>query len=96
MSIESRWTIGAMASKNASEPSPVEACDRVGERARGQRAGGDDHAVPVRGRKARDLAALERDERVAQRRALDGGRESVAVDGERSARRDLVGVARSA
>ena len=43
MSIESRWTIGAMASKKASDSSPVSAADRLGQAGRGQRAGGDDH-----------------------------------------------------
>ena len=48
------------------------------------------------GREARDLAALERDERVGQHRALDGGRKAVAVDGERAARRHLVRVGAAA
>ena len=59
MSIEWRCTIGAIASKKASAPSPVSRADRLGERRRGERAGGDDHIVPVLGRQAGDLAALD-------------------------------------
>jgi hypothetical protein len=63
MSIVSKWTIGAMASKKASASEPVSQ-DRFGQRGRGQRAGGDDHAVPVGRRQAGDLAALDGDQRM--------------------------------
>ena len=45
-----------------------EPADRFGERRRGQGAGGDDDIVPVGGRQAGDLAALERDQRMGARR----------------------------
>ena len=93
MSIESRWTIGAMASKKASAPSPVSAPIASASARRGQRAGGDDDAVPVRRRQAGDLAALERDRADAPRTAAStAAREAVAVDRERAAGRHLVGV----
>ena len=70
MSIESKWTIGAMASKKASASSPVSVADGLGQRRRGQRAGGDDDVVPVGRRQAGDLAALDRDQRIGcERRA---------------------------
>ena len=51
-SIESRCTIGAMASKKASASSPVRSRMRRGKRRRGERPGGDDDAVPFRRRRA--------------------------------------------
>jgi len=93
MSMESRCTIGAMASKKASAPSPVSppiACASAGS----QRAGRDDHIVPFGGRQAGDLGALERNERVGEDRGLDGLGEAVAVDGESAAGRHLMGVGR--
>ena len=69
-----------------------QAADRLRERRRGQRAGRDDHIVPILGRQARDLAALERDERMGEDRRLDGFRKAVAVDRERAAGRHLMGV----
>ena len=92
MSMESRCTIGAMASKKASAPSPVSRPIASASAVRGQRAGRDDHIVPILGRKPRDLAALERDERMGEDRRLDGFREAVAIDGERAAGRHLMGV----
>ena len=63
---------------------------------RSQRAGRNDDIVPVVGRQAGDLAALERDERMGEDRSLDGGRKAVAVDGERAAGGHLMGVGASA
>ena len=57
MSIESRCTIGAMASKKASASSAGEAADAIGERRRGEGAGGDDDAVPVGRRQPRSPRA---------------------------------------
>ena len=60
----SKCTIGAIASKKASARLVGQRADRLGERGRGQRAGGDDDLVPVGRRQARDLAALDGDERM--------------------------------
>ncbi len=65
--------------------------DRVGERRRGEGAGGDDDAVPIRRRRG-DLLAADLDQRLRLERGGDGGGKAVAVDGERPARRELVGV----
>jgi hypothetical protein len=62
MSTLSRWTIGAMASKKDSSPSPGQLEDRVGKRGRGEGAGGDHHAVPVGRRQAGDLLAGDGDQ----------------------------------
>jgi hypothetical protein len=62
------------------------------ERGRSEGAGRDDDAVPVGGRH-RDFAARERDERMVFERLRHGGGEAVAVDGKRTARGHLVGVA---
>ena len=43
--------------------------DRLGQRGRGQRAGRDDHVVPVFRRQAGDFAAVDRDERMAENAA---------------------------
>ena len=66
-----------------------EGADRLGERRRGEGAGRDDDAVPVR-RQAGDLAALDGDQRVRCERLADRGRKSVAVDRQRAAGRHLV------
>ena len=92
MSMVSRWTIGAMASKKASSSSPVSVADRGRERRRGQGAGGDDDAVPVLRRQAGDFAALDCDQRLGDDRRLDRGGKAVAVDRQRAAGRHLVGV----
>ncbi len=42
MSMLSKWTIGAIASKKASASLPVGAADALGEAGGGERAGGDD------------------------------------------------------
>jgi hypothetical protein len=88
MSIESRWTIGAMASKKASESSPVSFQDRLGQGGRGEGAGGDDDAVPVAGgRPATSSRTMVMSGWAASRG--HGGREAVAVDGQRAAGRHL-------
>ena len=69
-----------------------EAADRFGERRRGERAGGDDDARPAGGREARDLAAVDGDERVGFEAGGDLGGEGHAVDGERAAGGDGVAV----
>ena len=84
-----------MASKKASDSSPLSAADRLGQRRRGEGAGGDDHAVPVGRRQARHLLAPELDQRMGEQRLLHGGGEAVAVDGERAAGRQLVRVGRA-
>ena len=85
MSIVSKWTIGAMASKKASASSPVSSRDRLGERRRGQRAGGDDRLVPVGRRQAGDFLAHDGDQRMGLERRGDGRRKSRR--GRRRARR---------
>ena len=58
--------------------------------------GGDDDAVPVGGRQAGDLLARDGDQRVGRRAArVTVGREAVAVDRQRAAGRQLVGVGRA-
>ena len=81
-----------MASKKASAPSPCETADRLGERARGQRTGRDDHVVPVARGKSGDFATLEGDKRMSQHRLLDRRGETVPVDGKSAAGRHLMGV----
>ncbi len=90
MSIVSRWTIGAMASKKASSSSPVSA--RMASASAGEVRGpvATIDAVPVGGRQAGDLAALDRDQRMRLERRRHRGREAVAVDRERAAGRHLV------
>ena len=58
--------------------------DRVRERGRGERPGGDDYALPVRGRQPRDLLAADIDQRMGGERGGDGCREPVAIDCQRS------------
>ena len=67
--------------------------DRLGERGRGEGAGGDDHGGPFLRRQAGDLAALDGDERMRFERRRDRVGEAVAVDGQRAAGRHLIGVA---
>ena len=67
--------------------------DRLGQRRRGERAGGDDDAVPVGRRQAVDLLAHGSSTSGSAASArLDRGGEAVAVDRERAARRQLVRV----
>ena len=68
--------------------------DGLGERFRGQRAGGDDDAVPV-GRSVADLFAADLDQRLAFERFTNGGGKPVAVDCERAAGGQLVLVRRA-
>ncbi len=95
MSMESRCTIGAMASKKASAASPVSAADGVGE------AGEVSGPVAMMtlshsaGGSAATLAALDRDQRMTVQRRGDGVREAVAIDRERAAGRHLIGVGRA-
>ena len=95
MSMESRCTIGAIASKNASAFSSVSCADRIRQRRRGEGAGGDDDIVPVRRRQAGDLAARDLDQGMLVQRLGHGGREAVAVHRQRAAGGHLVGVGRS-
>ena len=69
--------------------------DRFRERGRGQRAGGDDDAVPVLRRQPGDLLARNRYQRMRFERRRDRGGKTVAVDRERAARRHLMGVGRA-
>src|SRR5208282_1955862 len=68
--------------------------DRIGKRRRGERAGGDDDAVPVR-RRLEDFLSANVDERFALDRRGDRGGKAFAVDGERSAGRQLVAISRT-
>ncbi len=63
---------------------------RPGQGRRRQRPGGDDDGVPVPGRQAPDLAALDPDPRLGLQRPTDLGAEPVPVDGERRAGRHPV------
>jgi hypothetical protein len=94
MSIESKCTIGAMASKKASASSPVSAAMRLGEGGGGERAGRDDDAVPLRGRQAGDFGARDRRSADGRRAPRSRAAKSLAVDGERAAGGNLVGVGR--
>ena len=69
--------------------------DRFGERRRGERAGRDDDAVPIRRRQCRDLLAVDFDQRMGGERSGDGGGEAFAIDRQRSAGRHLIGVGRA-
>ncbi len=64
--------------------------DRLGQRRGGERPRRDDHIVPVLRRQAGDLGAVERYERMTEKRGFDGLREAVAIDGERASGRHLV------
>ena len=82
MSMLSRWTIGAMASKKARASCAGLRGDRFGERRSGQRAGGDDRRVV--GQRV-DPFAHHGDVRMLLDRPRDLGGESLAVDRERRA-----------
>jgi len=71
---------------------PGEAAHRLGERRRGQRAGGDDDAVPLGGGQAGHLLARDGDQGMSGERRRDGRREGVTVDRQRAAGRHLVGI----
>ena len=59
---------------------------------RRERPRGDDDAVPLGGREAGDLAALDRDERMGAQPLGHLHRKPIAIDGERAAGRQLVAV----
>ena len=90
LSMLSAWTIGAMASKKASESSPVSRWIASASGLRGQRPGGDDDVLPFGRRQAGDLAALDGDVGVAVDGRGDGIGEADAVDRQRAAGRQLV------
>ena len=69
--------------------------DGLGERRRGEGAGGDDDVVPLRGRQCRHLLAADVDQRMGGKLRGHGRRETLAVDRERAAGRHLVGVGRA-
>ena len=71
-----------------------ERADAGGEIGRGERAGGDDDAVPFV-RRHGDFAARQRDERMGGERRRDRGGKSVAIDRQRAAGRHLVGIGRA-
>ena len=66
--------------------------DRFRERGRGEGAGGDDHALPVRRRQRRDLLAANIYQRMGRKRGGDGCREPFAIDRQCSPGRDLMEV----
>ena len=65
--------------------------DRVGQRGRGEGAGGDDDAVPIV-RRQRHLLAADLDQRMRRQRLRDGRGKAVAIDRQRAAGRNLMGV----
>ena len=95
MSIESRCTIGAIASKKASASSPVSA--RIASASAGEVSGpvAMIDAVPVVRRQAGDFAALDANQRLGGDRRLDRGGKAVAVDRQRAAGRHLMRVGRA-
>ncbi len=62
-----------------------ERAERGSERGRGEGAGGDDDAFPLRRRQPGDFLAPELDQRLRPQRCLDRGGEAVPVDRERAA-----------
>ena len=68
---------------------------RFGQRRRGEGTCRDDHAVPVLGRQARHFGALQRHQRMGEQGLLHRGGKAVAVDGQRTARRQLVRIGRA-
>ena len=93
MSMLSRWTIGAMASKKARASCAGFRGDRFGELRAGQRTGGDDRRMVGQGI---DAFADDGDVRMLLDRARDFGGERFAVDGERRAGGHAMLVGRSA
>ena len=67
--------------------------DRLCKRGRGQRTGGDDRLVPVGRRQAGNLLSHDRNQRMGFDLRGDGGRKAVAVNRQRTASRNLAGVA---
>ena len=84
-----------MASKKASSVSPVSFWMAAASAGEVSGPVATMTLVPLGRRQAGDLAALDRDQRVLRELARDRGRETIAVDGERAAGRQLVGVAGS-
>ena len=70
-----------------------ELLDGGGQRRRRERPRGDDDVVPFGRRQAGNLAAFDGDERMFVERARDVRGEMIAVDGQRAAGGQLVGVA---
>ena len=66
--------------------------DCLGERRRGEGAGGNDDAVPVLGGQAGDLGAIDGDQRFGFQGGLNAAREMIPVDRQRAARRDTMRV----
>ena len=89
MSIVSAWTMGAIASKKASDVLAGQVADRVGERGRGEGAGGDDDAVPIGGRQRRPPRA--RVSRSGRARAAPRPRRRTRRDRPRARRRPAAG-----
>ncbi len=71
-----------------------DAAHGVAQGRRGEGAGGDDDAVPLGGRQAGDLVALDGDERMRLQPLRHLGGEVVAIDRQRAAGGQLVAVAR--
>ena len=93
--MESRCTIGAIASKNASAFSSVSSrmASASGAEVRGPVA--TMTLRPVRRRQAGDFGAVDLDQRMVVQRLGDGGRKAVAIDRQRAAGGHLVGVGRA-
>src|SRR6202042_2815830 len=66
-----------------------------GKRRGSQRPRRDNDVVPVLRRQAGDLAAVESDKRMTEKRGFDGLREAVAIDGEGASGRNLVRIGAS-
>ena len=95
MSMLSRWTIGAMASKKARASLPVTSAIALGQAGRGQRAGGDDRRAGG-GQGVDPLADDRRYSDGAAMRARDFGGERLAIDRQRRSGGNAVRVGRSA
>ena len=67
--------------------------DGFGQGRGGQGAGGDDDIVPILGRQAGDLLALDRDKRMGVQTVRHGLGETLAINRQRAAGRHLMGVA---
>ena len=71
-----------------------QAADRLGQGRGGEGAGRHDRGTPFGRRQARDLAALEADQRLGREAPGDLLGKAVAIDGQRPAGRQLMGVGR--
>ena len=74
-----------MASKKARPSSPVSVADRLGQRRRGEGAGGDDDVVPVGRRQAGTSPRVDGDQGMGRERRRHGLGKAVAVDRQRAA-----------